>query len=98
MARPASEADRPRFVDNARGSARECAAIQDVLEVSDGLSRKDDLEAKQILDGMAARQTRLGKRGYTVPESPLEYRHVDCDPDSNPNCEESNSRPSRNPR
>ena len=88
-----SEADRRRFFEIARGSALECAAIQDVLEVCDGLSRKDNAEAKQILDRIVAMLTKLGKRGYTVRESSLEYSHVDCDfdsdsnPDSNPNSD-----------
>ena len=63
--------------------------LQDVLEVCDGLSRKDNAEAKQILDRMVAMLTKLGKRGYTVRESSLDYSHVDSNPDSdfNPDSE-----------
>ena len=79
----ATEADRRRFVEIARGAAFECAAIQDVLEICDGHSRTDNDEANQILDRMVAMQTNLGKRGYTVRESALEYSYVDGDSDSN---------------
>ena len=79
----ASEADRRRFFEIARSSALECAAIQDVLELCDALSRKNNAEAKQFLDRMVAMLTKLGKRGYTVRESSLDCGHVDWDPDSN---------------
>ena len=84
----ASEADRRRFFEIARGSALECAAIQDVLEVCDVLPRKDNAEAKQILDRIVAMLTKLGKRGYTVRESTSEYGLTDdCDRDSDPDSD-----------
>ena len=78
----ASEADRRRFFEIARSSALECAAIQDVLELCDALSRKNNAEAKQFLDRMVAMLTKLGKRGYTVRESSLDEGPVDWDSDS----------------
>jgi four helix bundle protein len=41
--------ERARFLDIARGSALECAAIQDVLVVFGGLSRETDHEVKSRL-------------------------------------------------
>jgi four helix bundle protein len=41
--------DRARSLDIARGSALECAAIQDVLVVSGGLDRETTLELKSKL-------------------------------------------------
>jgi four helix bundle protein len=41
--------DRARFLDIARGSALECAAIQVVLVFSGGLSRETDQELKSRL-------------------------------------------------
>lgn len=69
----ASEADRRRFFEIARGSTVECAAIQDVPEVCGGLSSDQNIQAKQTLDRIAAMLTRLGKRGYSVHESTSEY-------------------------
>jgi four helix bundle protein len=65
----ATEADRRRFFEIARGSTLECAAIQDVLQVCDVLSRERNEEAKQLLDRIVAMLTRLGQRGYCVRES-----------------------------
>jgi four helix bundle protein len=60
----ATPADRRRFFEIARGSALECAAVQDVLEVCDGIGAKDNQEGKAMLDRLAAMLTRMGGRGY----------------------------------
>jgi len=78
----ASGADRRRFFEIARGSALECAAIQDVLEVCGALAHQDSVAAKQILDRMVAMLTKLGGRGYTVRERRAEYCVGDPDSDS----------------
>ena len=78
----ASQADRRRFFEVARGSALECAAIQGVLEVCDQLSGPDNAQAKRIPDRIVAMLTRLGGRGYEVRESCAQYGSSDCDPDT----------------
>jgi four helix bundle protein len=61
----ATEADRKRFFEIARGSALECTAIQDVLEVCGALSAAENAEAKKLLDRIVAMLTRLGGCGYS---------------------------------
>ena len=63
-----AEADRRRFFEIARGSAMECAAIQDVLVVGKALDEQESRERKIELGRMAAMLSRLGKRGYAVKE------------------------------
>jgi four helix bundle protein len=69
----ASEGDRRRFFEIARGSALECAAIQDVLQVCDAITAEENADAKQMLDRIAAMLTKLGGRGYSVGENVEEY-------------------------
>ena len=69
----ASDGDRRRFFEIARGSAFECAAIQDVLEVTGALSEAENVDAKAKLDRIAAMLTRLGGRGYSVQEDGIAY-------------------------
>jgi four helix bundle protein len=69
----ASEGDRRRFFEIARGSALECAAIQDVLQVCDAITAEENADAKQMLDRIAAMLTKLGGRGYTVGDILEEY-------------------------
>ncbi len=45
-----SEGERRRYFEIARGSALECAAIQDVLEVCGALSAAENANAKKLLD------------------------------------------------
>ncbi|MDP3480018.1 MAG: four helix bundle protein [Desulfoprunum sp.] len=76
------EADRRRYFEIARGSALECAAIQDVLVVGKALDGEDSLKRKQELDRMAAMLSRLGGRGYCVRENTESYGNAVFDPDS----------------
>ena len=68
-----AEADRRRYFEIARGSALECAAIQDVLVVGKSLDENESRDRKVELDRMAAMLSRLGKRGYSVEEEPSNY-------------------------
>ncbi|WFB37559.1 four helix bundle protein [Kiritimatiellota bacterium B12222] len=83
-----TEPDRRRFYEIARGSALECAAIQDVLVVGAALSRERSREKKGELDRMVAMLSKMGGRGYTVQECGTEYGvggsgfDTDCDPDT----------------
>ena len=61
--------DRARFLDIARGSALECAAIQDVLVVSGGVSRETDHELKSKLFRIVAMLTRMAMKFDGVSES-----------------------------
>jgi len=69
----ATQADRRKYFEIARGSALECAAIQDVLEAGNALDGQENRQRKQELDRMAAMLTRLGGRGYTVSEDSESY-------------------------
>jgi four helix bundle protein len=83
--------ERRRFFEIARGSALECGAIQDVLEVCGALSSQENVEAKKILDRIIAMLTKLGNRGYCVREDTAEYSKngfdTDADSDSDDNSE-----------
>lgn len=79
----AAEADRRRYFEIARGSALECAAIQDVLVVGKTLDKMESRNRKDELDRMAAMLSRLGGRGYQVREDQEVYNvDSDSDPDS----------------
>jgi four helix bundle protein len=65
--------DRARFLDIARGSALECAAIQDVLVVSGGLNRETSFGLKSKLVRIVAMLTRMALKFDGVLESPGEY-------------------------
>jgi hypothetical protein len=68
--------DRARFLDIARGSALECAAIQDVLVVSGGIGRETDCELKSKLVRIVAMLTRMAMKFDGVSESPSEYEPI----------------------
>ena len=59
-----TSADRRRFFEIARGSALECAAIQDVVEVLGILEPDESHQQKQQLDRIAAMLSKLGGRGF----------------------------------
>lgn len=68
----ATEGDRRRYFEIARGSALECGAAQDVLQVCGALAAEDNVKAKILLDRIVAMLTRLGQRGYVVNREPAE--------------------------
>ena len=78
----ATENDRRRFFEIARGSALECAAAQDVLEICGALDTSENAQAKHVLDRIVAMLTKLGQRGYVVREDTAEFGTGDCDADS----------------
>ena len=85
-----AEADRRRYFEIARGSALECAAIQDVLVVGKALEESKSRDRKIELDRIAAMLSRLGGRGYRVKEdfSACGTERIDSDFDSDPDSDE----------
>jgi four helix bundle protein len=69
----ATEGDRRRYFEIARGSALECGAAQDVLEVCGALTRIENDEGKKLLDRIVAMLTKLGQRGYSIGDDQAEY-------------------------
>ena len=61
--------DRNRFLDITRGSALECASIQDVLVATDGIDDESNREMKRMLKRIASMLTRLIGRADVVSES-----------------------------
>ena len=83
-----AEADRRRYFEIARGSALECAAIQDVLVVGKALERSESESRKVDLERMVAMLSRMGGRGYKVREGTGVYGScTDDDPDPDPDPE-----------
>jgi len=64
--------DRARFLDIARGSALECAAIQDVLVTTKGIKVQDDAAMKAMLHPIVAMRTRMAMKFDGVAESGTE--------------------------
>ena len=69
-----AERDRRRYFEIARGSALECAAIQDVLRVGHALEVREHQKRKGHLDRIAVMLSRLGGRGYSVEEQGTPYQ------------------------
>ena len=86
----ATDGDRRRYFEIARGSALECGAIQDVLEVCGAMSAEENTKGKEVLDRIVAMLTRLGGRGFVVREEWGEYGvrvDTDSDTDTDPDFE-----------
>lgn len=67
------EADRRRYFEIARGSALECAAIQDVLVVGNALDKEESSSHKTDLNRIVAMLIRLGGRGYRLRDAVTDY-------------------------
>ena len=82
----ATDGDRRRFFEIARGSALECGAVQDVLHVCSAISPEANAGAKKLLDRIVAMLTKLGQRGYTVGEQSADFgaEKIDTDSDTDP--------------
>jgi four helix bundle protein len=65
--------DRGRFFEIARGSAFECAAIQDVLTASSGLEPESNAALKLKLKRIVSMLTRMVMKTGGVSESQAEY-------------------------
>jgi four helix bundle protein len=82
----ATDGDRRRYFEIARGSALECGAVQDVLEVCCAMTAEQNAQAKELLDRIVAMLTKLGQRGYAVHDISVRYstNPVDTDSDTDP--------------
>jgi len=84
----ATEGDRRRYFEIARGSALECGAVQDVLHVCGALAAEENANRKVLLDRIVAMLTKLGHRGYAVHEDQPQYAGgIDSDSDSDPDTD-----------
>ncbi len=80
----ATEGDRRRYFEIARGSALECAAIQDVLEVCDMIDTDKNRQGNNLLDRIVAMLTKMGGRNYSVRQPEIDYSSRNDDIDSDP--------------
>ncbi len=64
-----SRKDRARFFEIARGSALECAAVQDVLAASEGLVAESSVVLKRKLKRIVSMLTRMTMPSETAAES-----------------------------
>ena len=67
--------DKNRYFEIARGSALECAAILDVLRVSDVIDDDSNRRGKSDLKRIVSMLSRLIQRTETVSEAKIEYEY-----------------------
>ena len=79
--------DRARFLDIARGSVLECAAIQDVLVTTKGIKVQDDDSMKAMLHRIVAMLTRMAMKFEGVAEPGAAY-DAEIDYDNEHRCAE----------
>jgi four helix bundle protein len=65
--------DRARFLDIARGSSFECAAIQDVLVATGGFNDSTNRDLKAKLKRIVAMLTRMAMKFDGIAESSVDY-------------------------
>ena len=87
----ATDVDRRRYFEIARGSALECRAAQGVLQVCGAMTVEENAETKALLDRIVAMLTKLGQRGYSVHEQAQPYGVDRIDPDSDFDLEDKRS-------
>jgi len=75
-------ADRRRFFAIARGSALECASIDDCLEACEVLAAAQDARGKAMLTRIVSMLTKLGQRDHAVRENFGPYDSFDNDDDN----------------
>ena len=94
-----AQADRRRYFEISRGSALECAAVQDVLVVGKALNLEESRARKIELDRIVAMLSRLGGRGYCVKENPAGYavEQFDTDTDIDTDSDEVRSKQTDEP-
>jgi len=63
-----TKVDRRRFFEISRGSALECAAIQDILETCEAIPKSTNIEGKQTLVRIVSMLTKLETRNYELAE------------------------------
>jgi len=84
----ATDGDRRRYFEIARGSVLECGAIQEVLEVCGGLSPAENSEAKKLLDRIVAclRDSEDAAMQLVKNQTDMPWTEPggDSDPDSDP--------------
>jgi four helix bundle protein len=71
-----ADGDRRRFFEIARGSALECAAIQDVFVAGKALTETESIQHKLELDRIAAMLSGLGGRGFWQKDDPEGFPRV----------------------
>ena len=69
-----SEGDRRRFFEIARGSAFECAAIQDILQIGNAITAVENNHGKVLFHRIASMLTKLGNYSYKVKEDTAPYQ------------------------
>jgi four helix bundle protein len=74
-----TNADRRRFFEIARGSALECASIQDCLEACEILADAQNAQGKAMLTRIVSMPTKLGQRDHAVRENSGPYDSFDND-------------------
>jgi four helix bundle protein len=94
-----TEGDRRRYFEIARGSALECGAVQDVLQVCGAMTAEENEKTKALLDRIVAMLTKLGQRGYAVHEEPATYgaSRIDPEPDTDPDPDGKTTQSGRQP-
>ncbi|TWT56622.1 four helix bundle protein [Allorhodopirellula solitaria] len=93
--------DRARFFDIARGSAFECAAIQDALVATDGLEDVASRELKRMLKRIVSMLTRMAMKFDGVREPSVDYELGNDYEHEHPDAEHEHERkpePSRAPK
>ncbi|QVL49256.1 MAG: four helix bundle protein [Thiocapsa sp.] len=77
-----TNADRRRFFEIARGSALECAAIQDCLASCQALTADQNTQGKAMLTRIVSMLTKLGQRNHEMREDFGVYSDFDYDNDN----------------